>query len=496
MATLIRLVLVLLAITFSAFATTSEGEHKVVIVGAGISGFAAATTLLENNFTDFVVLEASDRIGGRINTVQFGGVPVDKGAEFVHGQEDNIVYDLVKPYGQLDSYAPLVKSGKHIFADVTGRQYNNTLVYSLVEEAREILYQDYSEHNSSDGSVAGFFYPRLQELVTASEVGAELWEAVNHTVTTKEMVYSAADSLDQLGVRGEGEYVENGGDQTLKWTSRGYKTIFEILSKMFPNASEELPIMEKVLFGKEVQGVDYGQGEGEVVLRCSDGSSYTADHVVITVSLGVLKKHMEMFNPPLPRSKTNAIQTLGIGCVGKVFLLFPTRWWPEDINVIVPMFSKKQLEDFKKNSTHGYWTAYTSGFWPVMQHERMLCAWFSGEACRIMEKLTEEEVIQGLLELLNALVGKQHQIPRPEGILRTNWASYPYTLGSYSFPTPDSDRLNVTRSHLSEPVLHHDKPVLMFAGEATHPHYWGTVHGGLATGVREANNLLKYLQTA
>ncbi|XP_054277276.1 spermine oxidase-like [Macrosteles quadrilineatus] len=118
MATLIRLVLVLLAITFSAFATTSEGEHKVVIVGAGISGFAAATTLLENNFTDFVVLEASDRIGGRINTVQFGGVPVDKGAEFVHGQEDNIVYDLVKPYGQLDSYAPLVKSGKHIFAEV------------------------------------------------------------------------------------------------------------------------------------------------------------------------------------------------------------------------------------------------------------------------------------------------------------------------------------------------------------------------------------------
>ncbi|XP_054278009.1 spermine oxidase-like [Macrosteles quadrilineatus] len=263
MATLIRLVLVLLAITFSAFATTSEVEHKVVIVGAGISGFAAATTLLKNNFTDFVVLEASDRIGGRINTVQFGGVPVDKGAEFVHGQEDNIVYDLVKPYGLLASYAPLVKSGKHIFADVTGRQYNNTLVYSLVEEAREILYQDYSEHNSSDGSVAGFFYPRLQELVTASEVDAELWEAVNHTVTTNEMVYSAADSLEQLGVRGEGEYVENGGDQTLKWTSRGYKTIFEILSKKFPNVSEELPIMEKVLFGKGGAGGGLWSGGGE-----------------------------------------------------------------------------------------------------------------------------------------------------------------------------------------------------------------------------------------
>lgn len=47
-------------------------RHRVVIVGSGISGFAAATTLLTSNLTDFVVLEASDRIGGRIHTVDFG----------------------------------------------------------------------------------------------------------------------------------------------------------------------------------------------------------------------------------------------------------------------------------------------------------------------------------------------------------------------------------------------------------------------------------------
>lgn len=65
--------------------------------------------------------------------------------------------------------------------------------------------------------------------------------------------------------------------------------------------------MDKILFGKEVQRVD--REDGEVVVRCGDGSSYRADHVIVTVSLGVLKKHgAEMFNPPLPQNKTDGIR--------------------------------------------------------------------------------------------------------------------------------------------------------------------------------------------
>lgn len=64
----------------------------------------------------------------------------------------------------------------------------------------------------------------------ANQVDPGLGEAVSHLVTHMEAVYSAADDLEQLGVRGESDYVENGGDRSLKWTARGYKTIFEILS--------------------------------------------------------------------------------------------------------------------------------------------------------------------------------------------------------------------------------------------------------------------------
>lgn len=47
-------------------------HHKVIIIGAGVSGVSAACELLKSGFTDFIILEASDRIGGRIHTVKFG----------------------------------------------------------------------------------------------------------------------------------------------------------------------------------------------------------------------------------------------------------------------------------------------------------------------------------------------------------------------------------------------------------------------------------------
>lgn len=71
---------------------------------------------------------------------------------------------------------------------------------------------------------------RLKEVHGANKVEEGLAEAITHLVTNMETVYSAADHLGQLGVRGESDYVENGGDRLLKWKSRGYKTIFEILS--------------------------------------------------------------------------------------------------------------------------------------------------------------------------------------------------------------------------------------------------------------------------
>lgn len=69
---------------------------KIIIVGAGPSGIAAATKLIENGFSNIIVLEAENRIGGRVHSVDFGGSVVDLGGTWVHGEKDNIVYNMVK----------------------------------------------------------------------------------------------------------------------------------------------------------------------------------------------------------------------------------------------------------------------------------------------------------------------------------------------------------------------------------------------------------------
>lgn len=69
---------------------------SVKIIGAGPAGIAAATKLLEHSITNITILEAEDRIGGRIHSVFLEDGYVDLGAEFCHGEVGNVVYETVK----------------------------------------------------------------------------------------------------------------------------------------------------------------------------------------------------------------------------------------------------------------------------------------------------------------------------------------------------------------------------------------------------------------
>lgn len=78
-------------------------DKSILIIGAGVSGIAATTRLLENGYKNVQVLEAESRIGGRVYTTPFGSSVVDIGAQWCHGQENNTVHDLVKDYNILHS---------------------------------------------------------------------------------------------------------------------------------------------------------------------------------------------------------------------------------------------------------------------------------------------------------------------------------------------------------------------------------------------------------
>ncbi len=94
----------------------AEKDVRIVIVGAGAAGISALSRLLENGYTNVTLLEAQDYMGGRVKTIPFGSNVVDLGAQWVHGEEDNIVYEIVRKYNLLDRtpYAWLGRGGKYI----------------------------------------------------------------------------------------------------------------------------------------------------------------------------------------------------------------------------------------------------------------------------------------------------------------------------------------------------------------------------------------------
>lgn len=92
---------------------------KIIIIGAGAAGISAAARLIERGLENIIILEGKDRIGGRIHTVEFSDNVVELGAQWVHGEHENIVFDLASPYKLLDSSKCFNDFDKHIFVTCT-----------------------------------------------------------------------------------------------------------------------------------------------------------------------------------------------------------------------------------------------------------------------------------------------------------------------------------------------------------------------------------------
>lgn len=113
-------------------------DPKIIIVGAGAAGIAAACRLFENGLQNLLILEAENRIGGRINSVEFADGVVDLGAQWCHGEVNNSVYNLVKELNLLsrsfNDYSDFnfcLSNGSTLDKDVT-RKF--MYICSIIEE--------------------------------------------------------------------------------------------------------------------------------------------------------------------------------------------------------------------------------------------------------------------------------------------------------------------------------------------------------------------------
>ncbi len=263
-----------------------------------------------------------------------------------------------------------------------------------------------------------------------------------------------------------------------------------IFQKKLPNPSKDLKVEEKILLKKEVVNIEWLNTAEEVIkIKCSDNTSFDANHVILTTSLGVLKhSHKTLFTPQLPAIKTNAIEGISIGTINKIFMEWEKPFWTDDWPGFGLLWTKKDSEELK-NSPFS-WIEGIVGIWRCSYQPNILCGWVYGPNARYVETLDDKKLLEGCNYVLNKFLGKTMKPTEPSKILTSKWFTNPHFRGSYSFRSLKTDKLNTSARVLAQPLYNYlGKPTLLFAGEATHDHYFQTVHGAIESGYREATRI-------
>ncbi|KAK8935971.1 putative polyamine oxidase 5 [Platanthera zijinensis] len=487
-----------------------EGKKlRVVIVGAGMAGLAAARRLHASarDFFDLIVVEAGDRVGGRLLTSEFAGAQVEMGATWIHGIHESPIYEIARKAGALipaDSGDPggpqflwermdgfpsdpitLAEGGQALDPSILNR------VSALFSQLKDLIVSGESADVGELSSVGAFLRHGFNSHQKENN-GDWVEEAVFAMHECGERTYTAVDDLEHLNLAAEEEYLEFPGEHIT--VPGGYSRVPEFLAAALPPGT--------ILLGRGVSLIDWSSSDHGVRLQFDDGAVEIADHVIVTVSLGVLKEGIFdkeghagglVFSPPLPEEKRAAIERLGFGLVTKLFLELEA----EKGKTKSPFpFLRMAFDPARRSAEIPWWMRRTESICPILAGSRVLLAWFVGREAAEVEKMDDDEIIRGLHATLksfspaNSAAGRFGRISK---VRRSGWGRDPRFLGSYSYVAVGSS--GDDQDALADPLPRENSPAplrILFAGEATHRTRYATTHGAYLSGVREADRLLQH----
>lgn len=438
------------SITWSCSQSVAKSSKaNILIIGAGIAGLAAARQLKSSGF-QVTVLEARNRIGGRIYTDRTLGLPIDLGASWIHGINKNPIGKLAADFKitiektNYDNIQVYGSNGKLINEQEIESSYS--LYQKIIKQAKVM-----ADKLDRDISVA----EAIKRILSKENIALQQQNNLRWQLNSNIVVETGTD-LENLSIwEWDEDEAFEGNDYLFP---AGYDQIIQNLAKGI-----------NVKLQQKVSAIEYGN---KGVLVKTDRGNFQADAAIITLPLGVLKSGNITFSPPLPQNKRVAIDRLNMGVLNKVVLKFPRVFWQQNYDMLG--YVSGQPKDFSEFLN---WRHYTPA--PV------LIALTGGSFARSLESISETEVGERVMKLLRKLYG--NSVPNPESVLRTKWGADPFAFGSYS-TVPVGSKGN-DRPILAAPIGQR----LFFAGEATSREYPSTVHGAFLSGIREADRITKEL---
>ncbi|MCP4289186.1 MAG: NAD(P)/FAD-dependent oxidoreductase [Gammaproteobacteria bacterium] len=422
------------------FASTPTNP-EVVIIGAGIAGLEAAKTLHAKGIS-FVVLEASNRIGGRVHTDNdIFGVPFDMHAHWVNYPTAN----------------PLIEYGQNNGFDI----YRDPRVSKSFVGNREATEEEMRDQNKT--------YKLFTKKIKASAYTAK-GDDDNARTALGEDFFKLPWGYTVAANNGPWSMAQNSKDYspTDWWNSEGGGQHFcrEGYGTLVAHYGRDVPVS----LGAWVTEIDWS-GDGVKVI--SSAGILKAKAAIVTVSVGVLANNRIKFTPELPQQKLEAIDGIDMAVMNYIGLQFTDDVFGFGADVYV---------DQQQHDENGV------GYMANMSDTNLVYSYVGGDQAKALENENMDVAIAYSLDGMKSMLGNDIEKKFIKGYATTT-GKIPFWDGSYSTAKPGKQPMRAAlRQTLAKKLL--------FSGEACSQYRWASVDGGLNAGKASANEAARYVKNS
>jgi monoamine oxidase len=436
-------------------------QADVLIIGAGMAGLAAARELDRARLT-VRVLEARDRVGGRVWTLRDGAspIPIELGAEFIHGRPPE-TWQIVRA-ANLAAY--------EIAGAVWRSQSGGLELGEGPWDESDAIFERMERWDGPDHSFQAFLETQCRDISPQAQQRASGFvEGFNAAVAERVSIHSlASEQRAAATIEGDRSFrVLSGYDTVASWLREGCE-----------------PAQVALHLNTVVTALNWRRGAVEVLAQSRAGNElapFRAACALITLPLGVLQAPPGQpgavrFTPELDEKRA-AIDQLVMGQVIKIGLRFRSPFWERDSRLASMSFLLAQ-----NTAVPTWWSVYPA-------QAPLLIGWAAGSAAEKLALRGDAFVLEQAIGSLTQALGVERRlvVAELESWYFHDWQADPFARGAYSYvPVGGLE----ARAALAQPV----ENTLFFAGEATNSDgHTATVHGAIASGRRAAREVIAHI---
>jgi monoamine oxidase len=422
-------------------------KEKVIVIGAGAAGLMAAKELTETGI-DVTIIEANERLGGRINTILDTSfdMPIEAGAEFIHGNLPLTIGLLKKAkinFHPIGDKRVFVKNGQWNLTD-DPIPYWDALIEKMKGVKTDITIADFLTNNFADEK-----YESLRDNIRRYAEGFDLAD-----INTASTIALRNEWMQEE----EQQYRIDGG----------YHMLIEYLAQECKRSG--------VLIYRSCAAKKIEWQNNKVKIFTADGKIFESNKVLITLPISILQKNNDEknsieFEPAINVQKAAAAD-IGYGSVIKICLQFDRSFWEERSKEISFIISDQKIPT-----------------WWIQMPARssMLTGWLGGPNAKALMHTDESIIVESSLESLANIFSIEYDIlkARLQANKVIDWSRDLYSLGAYSFAT--------TQTAGAKKILQQGiQQTLFFAGEALYDgDSPGTVEAALTSGKNVAKHIIQ-----